>query len=65
MGLTFPTDLSSATVVITIEPEPDDSPSSFALKPLLYTLPESAEHAVSYTLVNQAASFPTGTATLR
>lgn len=65
MGLTFPTDLSGATVVITIEPEPDDSPSPFALKPLVYELPSSAEHAVSYTLVNQAADFPTGTATLR
>jgi|FLYL01.1.fsa_nt_gi hypothetical protein len=65
MGMMFPTDLSGATVVITIEPEPDDSPSPFALKPLVYELPASAEHAVSYTLVNKAASFPTGTATLR
>jgi hypothetical protein len=65
MGLTFPTDLSGATIVITIEPEPDDSPAPFALKPLKYELPQNAEHAVSYTLLNKAASFPTGKAMLR
>jgi hypothetical protein len=64
MGLTFPTDLSGAIIVITIEPEPDDGASPFTLKPLVYRLPESAEHAVSYMLESQAASFPTGTATL-
>lgn len=66
MGLSFPTDLSGATIVISIEPENDDSPAPFALKPLVYTLPQSAEHAVSYPLTNQAAAtFPTVTASIR
>lgn len=66
MGLTFPADLSGATIVISIEPENDDSPAPFALKPLIYTVPQDAEHAVSYPLTNQAlATFPTVTATIR
>jgi len=38
-GLTFPTDVSGATVVISVEPAPDDSPAPFALKPLVGTVP--------------------------
>ncbi|QOD62406.1 anti-sigma factor [Polaribacter haliotis] len=33
-GQTFPTDLRGATIVISVEPSPDDSPAPFALKPL-------------------------------
>ncbi|QTE23195.1 anti-sigma factor [Polaribacter cellanae] len=33
-GQTFPVDLRGATIVITVEPSPDDSPAPFALKPL-------------------------------
>ncbi len=39
-GLTFPLDLSGATVVISVEPAPDDSPAPFALKPLVGDVPE-------------------------
>ena len=37
-GLTFPTDLSGQTIVISVEPQPDDSPAPFALKPLVSTV---------------------------
>ena len=36
-NLTFPTDLTGATIVISVEPAPDDSPAPFALKPLVGT----------------------------
>ena len=34
-GLVFPTDLAGGLAVISIEPEPDDSPAPFTLKPLM------------------------------
>ncbi|MEM7323858.1 MAG: anti-sigma factor [Actinomycetota bacterium] len=34
-GLTFPTDLTGSTVVISVEPDADNSPAPFALKPLV------------------------------
>ncbi len=64
-GLTFPTDLSGSTVVITIEPSPDDSPAPFTLKPLLGNIPTSAVDHVTYSMSNQASTFPTGAATIR
>jgi len=63
-GLTFPLDLSGQMAVITIEPEPDDAPAPFTLKPLVGTAPADAIDHTSYPLTNQAAGFPTGTATL-
>lgn len=36
-GETFPLDIRGRTVVISVEPEPDDSPAPFVLKPLLGT----------------------------
>ncbi len=33
-GLTFPTDLKGTTIVISVEPNPDNSPLPFTLKPL-------------------------------
>jgi len=63
-GLTFPTDLSGATVVISVEPSPDNSPAPFALKPLVANVPASAMDHVSYNMMNNAgATNPTGTAT--
>ncbi|MEM7339000.1 MAG: anti-sigma factor [Actinomycetota bacterium] len=38
-GLTFPTDLTEATIVISVEPDPDNSPAPFALKPLVSEVP--------------------------
>ena len=61
-SLTFPTDLSGSTMVISIEPSPDNSPMPFTLKPLVGMTPINATDHVSYGMNNNAASFPTGTA---
>ena len=62
-GLVFPTDLSGDVVVISVEPDPDDDTAPFALKPLVYQLPDPAQDHVTYDMDNQAATtFPTGTA---
>ena len=39
-GLVFPTDLTGTTVVISVEPSPDNSPAPFTLKPLLGEVPQ-------------------------
>jgi hypothetical protein len=63
-GLTFPTDLSGTTQVISIEPDPDNSTAPFLLKPLVATVPSPAMDHVTYAMSsNVANSFPTGTAT--
>lgn len=64
-GLTFPRNLSGGTAVISVEPMPDDSPAPFAIKPLLGAIPANAASVVTYTVSLNAASFPTGTATVR
>jgi hypothetical protein len=65
-GLTFPTDLSGDVVVISVEPDPDDDAAPFALKPLIYQLPDPAQDHFTYDMDNQAATtFPTGTATMK
>jgi hypothetical protein len=62
-GLTFPTDLSSHKVVITVEPVPDNSAEPFFLKPLFTVTPvHPFDHAV-YTMSNQAEiTLPAGLA---
>ncbi|SHF00021.1 hypothetical protein SAMN05444274_103208 [Mariniphaga anaerophila] len=46
-GLTFPTDLSGAKIVISVEPMPDNSAAPFLLKPLLADVPaDAAVHSV-------------------
>lgn len=65
-GLTFPTDLAGGTAVISIEPEPDDSPGPFTLKPLVGGIDAMAVDHVTYAIPNAAAAtFPTGTAVIR
>ncbi len=64
-GLTFPTNLSGGMAVITIEPQPDDSPAPFTLKPLIGAIPASAADHFTYALDNKASGFPTGTATIK
>lgn len=64
-GLTFPTDLAGGTAVISIEPQPDDSPAPFTLKPLVGGIPADAADHVTYDVGNNASSFPTGSATIR
>jgi hypothetical protein len=64
-GITFPLDLRGATIAITIEPQPDDSPAPFAFKPLLGTVSATAVDHVTITLPNRASTLATGTATIR
>jgi hypothetical protein len=63
-GLTFPTDLSGTTQVISIEPDPDNSAAPFLLKPLVANTPSPAMDHVTYMMnSNVSNSFPTGIAT--
>ncbi len=60
-GLTFPTDLAGKTVVISVEPSPDNSAAPFVLKPLVGSVPASATDHTLYNMNNNAsASNPTG-----
>jgi len=61
-GISFPTDLSGATVVISIEPNPDNSADPFAFKPLVGMSPSNAADHTDYAMSNHVAeSFPAGT----
>ncbi|MGV6829132.1 MAG: anti-sigma factor domain-containing protein [Flavobacteriales bacterium] len=62
-GLTFPTDLAGMTAVISIEPEPDNSPNPFTLKPLVDAIPGDAIDHNTYTMEQNLGSLPTGTVT--
>lgn len=63
-GLSFPTNLQGATIVVSIEPVPDNSTSPFLLKPLAGDVPTDAAVGTSYNLDNIAAStYPSGTVT--
>jgi hypothetical protein len=57
-GQTFPLDLRGTTVVISIEPVPDNFPSPFLLKPLIGTIATDA--ATVHTI--SANAVPSGTA---
>jgi len=60
-GLTFPTDLSGQKVVISVEPDPDNSPNPFLLKPLVAMIPANAMQHTSLSMGNNAAaSNPSG-----
>ena len=48
-GLTFPTDLKGRTVVISVEPYPDNSAAPFTLKPLAHMVPADA---MDHTVIN-------------
>ena len=61
-GLMFPTDLSSGVAVITVEPDPDNSTSPFAIKPLVGGIPDNAQDHYNYPMGLNPGSFPTGTA---
>ena len=61
-GFTFPLDVRERTIVISVEPDPDNSPNPFLLKPLVGTAgTETAP--TTYDLGLNAGSFPTGTVT--
>jgi len=63
MNLTFPTDISEGTAVISIEPFPDNSPNPFTLKPLVGNIPMGAADHTTYMMNTNIGSFPTGMAT--
>ncbi len=48
-GVDFPTDLKGATVVISVEPSPDNSTDPFTLKPLAH---EISATAMNHTVIN-------------
>lgn len=60
----FPTNLLGNTVVVSIEPEADDSPAPFAFKPLAGASPADGTDHVAYSLGQNLGSFPTATATV-
>ncbi len=64
-GLNFPTNLSGSTIVISIEPVPDDSPAPFLLKPLAGEVPQNADVHSLHGLSQNLNSLPSGTAVLQ
>ncbi len=63
-GVTFPVDLREAAIVISIEPQPDNSAAPFLLKPLVGGVPADAEDHTLYSMDNNAGGTnPTGTVT--
>jgi hypothetical protein len=62
-GLTFPTDLRGATIVVSVEPVPDNSPNPFVLKPLVgMTAADAEDHTLLSMANNATATNPTGSA---
>lgn len=59
-NLTFPTDISGGKAVISIEPDPDNSPLPFTLKPLVGDIPAMAAVHTTYSLGQNLGSFPAG-----
>lgn len=64
-GLSFPVDLAGKTVVISVEPVPDNSPAPFTLKPLVGQVPNDAQDRAVYDMNNNAnATNPIGSAAI-
>lgn len=60
-----PLDLVGLTAVISVEPDPDNSPAPFALKPLVDAVIEDpGAPGLLQSMSNNAATFPIGSATL-
>lgn len=62
-GLMFPTNLSGATFVISVEPLPDNSPMPFTLKPLVHTAANPVETGTTLSMNRELGGFPSGTVT--
>ena len=62
-GVTFPLDLSGATLVISVEPNPDNSAMPFTLKPLSHIVASPAVEGATINMTRSLSSFPTGTVT--
>jgi len=61
-GMEFPINLAGGAGVISIEPNPDNSPKPFVLKPLVGGIESDALDHVTYSM-DQNLKFPVGTAT--
>lgn len=62
-GLTFPTNLQGATIVISVEPVPDNSPAPFLLKPLVgMTATDAPVHTILPMGNNASTTNPVGMA---
>ncbi len=59
-GFTFPLDIRDRTIVISVEPFPDNLPGPFLLKPLVGTAGQDTA-PTTYDLTFSNASFPSGT----
>ncbi len=59
-GETFPLDVRGRTIVISVEPVPDDSPAPFAMKPLVGVAGQATAPAF-HTFGQNLSSLPTGT----
>lgn len=62
-GVTFPYDLSGATLVISVEPNPDNSSMPFTLKPLSHTVSNSPIEGATVNMTRSLTSLPSGTVT--
>lgn len=62
-GLTFPTDLKGTTIVVSVEPSPDNSASPFTLKPLAHMVPANAMNHTTIAMGNGPVSSLSGTVT--
>jgi len=60
-GLTFPTDLKGMTIVVSVEPFPDNSSSPFTFKPLAHMVPLLATDHTAITMGNGPVTQLTGT----
>ncbi len=60
-GLTFPTDLRGSTIVISVEPYPDNSAAPFTLKPLAHVVPSTATDHSTITMGAGPKASITGT----
>jgi len=61
LGLMFPTNLSGGKVVVSIEPNPDNSPAPFLYKPLAADVSADATDHMLYAMMNNVSgSFPAG-----
>ncbi len=62
-GLTFPTDLKGMTIVISVEPNPDNSTLPFTLKPLAHQVPANAENHTVINMESGPVTILSGTVT--
>lgn len=60
-GLTFPTDLKEKTIVISVEPSPDNSTAPFTLKPLAHVVPANAMNHTTIAMGDGPVKSLTGT----